>query len=183
MARGKAAAAADDARAVKAGAVQRVLARRRPPRYAEGPDGRGGTFRWQLADSSDFTPPRTVSEWADDRLARCTPGTPLTDLLIAMYGRIREGGAAAVPAVVAMAAGLNDSAQWGLWLAIAAAPSGPDGIGANLKAEWKRRGMRTKPAPLMQMEPTNRDAPSEAARLVRYRTELGNPAGPAYTAA
>lgn len=176
MARTKAAPAADDMRTVKAAAVQRVLARRRPAEFREVPDTRGGTIRWQISED-ELSPPNTISEWADDRLARSTPGTPLTDLLIEVFERIRTGGSAAVRDAIGLAAGLDDGQAFSVFMVLNAVPAGPGGIGTALIREWKRRGLRTTPGVPLQMEPMARNEPSLAAQRVRYRAPLGNPAG------
>jgi hypothetical protein len=161
-------------REAKAAAVARVLARRRPPRYASAPNPLGGApFRWQV-DGGELSEPRTISEWADDRLARSAPGTPVTDLLIRIFELVRDGGAAAVPAAVSLAAGLDDSAAFSLFMVLNAVPTGPDGIGSALVREWQRRGLRTIPAPQMPIEPIDRSRPSEQARRVTYRTPHGH---------
>ena len=185
MTRGKTAAVAgaDDTRTVKAQAVARVLARRKAPKYGEVPDGRGGVVRWQLGDGSELSDPATIAEWADDRLARSAPGTPVSDLLVQIFDRIRVDGARAVPGAVDLAAGLDDGGQFAVFMVLNTVPAGPDGIGTALVREWKRRNLRVMPAASLPVEPTDWNAPSAQAGRVHYRSSLGNPAGPTYTAA
>ena len=182
MARGKtapAAAAPLTPLEAKRAAVARVLARRRPPKYATYADPHSdGRVRIQFdGGQGDIAEPATIAEWADDRLARCTPGTPLTDVLVEMFERIRTGGDGAVPGAIDLAAGLDDGGQFAVFMVLNAVSAGPDGISSALLREWKRRALRVVPAASIPVEPTEWSRPSLQAQQVRYRSPLGNPAG------
>jgi hypothetical protein len=178
MTRAKTAAvpAAEDLRAVKAAAVQRVLERRRAPKYATYLDPRtGGTIKIMLDPGGELLEPETIGEWVDMRTAR-TPLSGLGDVLIRMWEGVRAGPDA-VPAAVGLALALSGFEQFGLWMALNSVPAGPGGIGQLLVREWKRRGLRVEPAPIAPaLDPfTNWDTASPEARRVQYRSPLGNP--------
>jgi hypothetical protein len=163
----------------KRAAVARVLERRREARFASYADPLGGDrVRVQLdgGPGDDLAEAKTVAEWCDDRLARSTPGTPVTDLLVTMWERIRVGGAGAVRDAIGLAAGLDDGAAFSVFMVLNSMPPGPGAIGSAMVREWKRRGLRIMPAASVRLEPTIWDQPSEAAKRVVYRSPLGNPA-------
>jgi hypothetical protein len=168
---------------MKAGAVARVWARRRVPRFAEYPDGRGGVFRWQIdAGTTDFTEPQNVSEWCDDRLARCCPGTPATDVLTEIFERIRVGGIDAVPAAVELARPLDDYGKFGCWMVLNGLPGGPagvDSVRAQLARRWKAHHWPVAPPPAPVFGADRMDLDSPRPGPVKYRSERGHPAGPA----
>jgi hypothetical protein len=125
-----------DPAAAKRAAVQRVLARRRPDR---GPG------------ESEFLPPQTVAEWADDCEAFLPPAGPHAALIRILEGA-RQGQAAAVAAVAAVCSGaelssLDQFAAYQTWCAIRDGGL-PDAkqIMSAVRAEWRRLGLQeTKP--------------------------------------
>lgn len=185
MRSGPAGPAPVSARELKAAAFERVQARRRPPRYREGPDGFGGTARWQVDGGSEYLEPANVSEWIDDRQVRCADGPGAPDVLVHLFERLR-GGVGAVPAAVAFAADrLRDHphGQYVLWTILDGTPTGPADVQKlriALSREWKRRRLQTTAArgAGFTSDPLNRTSPRPGK--IAYATPYGHPAGPAW---
>ena len=181
MARGKTAAAPLAPREAKTAAVARVLARRRRPRYAEAPNPLGGTFRWQVEAGGEFAEPRDLGEYLDDRIARVPLGAGACDVVIGMLEQLR-GGPDAVPGAVAFAADRARDAwqQFGCWMIIDSMPGGPAGVEvlkASLAREWRRKRLLDRPPPGAPFGPDPMDRTSPRPQVVKYRAELGHPAG------
>jgi hypothetical protein len=179
MTRTKAAAAAPVAPLeLKAQAIRRVQARRRPAKYAEMPNGLGGTTKWQLDSGGEFTPAETIGEWVDDRIARCPVADGPCNVLIHLFDRLR-GGADAVPDAVAFAASQlrDDYQRFAVFGALNSTPGGGaeiDAVKTTLMREWQRRGLPVQPGPRAPFGRDPMDLNSPRPGNIEYRTPYGH---------
>lgn len=161
----------------KAAAVAKVVARRRPPAHKTIPGMGADTVRVELDNGSPFLEPLTADQWADDRQARTPIGEPVSDCLFQAWEMCRDGVDAVPQVIDFLADQIRDHhGRFGAFMVLNSVPAGPGGIGAQLVKQWQRQGLPVMPGPSTRLEPMDRNAPSAAARAVRYRSPMGNPA-------
>jgi hypothetical protein len=170
-----------DARQIRAAAIARVQARRRPAEYKTVQAG-GSDTRMQVdrPGAGAFLPPSTASEWLDYRIAYTPPALgPWTSELYQLAEAARDGAAAAVKAVRAFRS-LTPWDQWNTftmlqnWRSDMLADVGP--ILRAVLAEWEH-------LELAMAEPTDVPlpvTPEPKRQKVVYRSRYGNPASLAY---
>lgn len=168
------------AQQAKEQALARMMARRRAPRVAEYPDPKSGMTSRVQVDDGGFAEPRDLSEWVDDRIAKCPLGLSF-DVLIEVLEALRGGKSAVAEAVDVAAQGSGDvqfavRQNLAAFFSLPGAPAEVTGLHAAVKREWERRGLATRPDQYI-VNPMDRDSPSPAARQVKYRSEFGQPAG------
>jgi hypothetical protein len=167
---------------VKAAAISRVLERRRAAKFATYADPHAeGKVRVQLdGGPGDIAEPTSIAEWADDRLSRCCPGTPATDVLTEMFEMIRTKGADAVPAAIRLAESLDTHGQFGVFMVLNSTPGGGGGIETvrtRLLREWRSRRLQDQPPPAAPFGPDPMDLDTPRPGRIEYRSALGHPAG------
>ena len=138
-------------RELKAQAVQRALARKRPPKYrtAVGAGPLGTDLRVQVnAHMSELLPVTTVAEWCDEQMARLPMCEPYS-LAIRILDALRRDGPDAAAGTVRLARELGPWNQWILYVYLSTRPlppSLPPGADLALQPitnEWQRQGLVT----------------------------------------
>jgi hypothetical protein len=140
-----------DASALKAEAFVRVQARKSAPQFKTVPLKNGGPFtsaRMQVNESTQFEPPTSLAEWADDRIIRLPAGIAVGSTLIIILSAARTSPAAAAVAVC-KAAALDQADQFGVWSALNDMSSKVVSLTeaahllAEIREEWRRLGLCT----------------------------------------
>lgn len=170
-----------DAQQIRAAAIARVQARRRPAEYKTVQAG-GSDTKMQVdrPGAGAFLPPENASQWLDYRITYTPPALGAwTSELYQLAEAARDGAAAAVKAVRAFRS-LTAWDQWHTyamlqnWRADMLADVAP--ILRAVLSEWEDLG-------LAMAEPTDVPLPvtpePKRAKVV-YRTRYGNPASLAY---
>jgi len=160
--------------ALKAAAVARVYARRRPPEYrtAVGAGPYGADLKVLVnGHLSEFLPSLTLAEWCDDQIARLPLAEPY-GTAIRILDAVRTGRDAPSAAVRA-ARELGPWNQWVLWNYLSAPlppqlPSGAELALQPVQAKWRGEGLVTERAQaerqVIPVRILNRDDLSDAQR-------------------
>jgi hypothetical protein len=167
---------------VRAAAIPRVLARKRPPKIVTYPGAGFGktdvTGEVDRGSLGEFLDPRTVAEWVDDRECRHPWSGPHAAVLYDVAEAMREGAGAAVAAVKG-ARELDQLEQWNLfrnltyWRSTATLPAARKAMGAVI-GEWDRLGLADR-EPSTAALPVKPEPERPAVR--KYPTKWGKPAG------